>query len=594
MSTINDTRPAEALRDGDRDVEQERADTKPLGGIAGWLDDRTGGAKPASHFLKKVFPDHWSFMLGEIAMYSMIICLLTGVFLTFWYVPSMTPVVYDGSYVPLQGVTVSDAYRSSLAISFDIRGGLLIRQIHHWGALIFVVSVFVHMTRVFFTGAFRKPREINWVLGTLLSMLACIEGFAGYSLPDDLLSGTGIRAMNGFVQSIPVVGSYVSYFIFGGAFPGEAIIPRLYSVHVLLLPAVLVGVFTAHILFVVIHKHTQFPGPGRTNNNVVGYPLMPVYMAKAGGFFFIVFGIIALVSAVVSINPIWAYGPYDPSPITAGSQPDWYMGFADGALRLLPGFLEFQTFGFTWSMNIFPGSIVLLPVMWGIIGAYPFVEAWVTGDKREHHLLDRPRNAPTRAAIGVAGITAYTVLLFASGNDLMAIKLHLSINDLTQLFRLMFFIGPVIAFWLTKRICLSLQRADRQKVLHGRETGTIWRYPDGRFEEVHAPLSPFERWALVQHESPEPLRISAEADENGVASPLARKERVRAKLSHFYFSDRVAPPTPSELEAAHHHGDEVDESHLLTGEHEAIDPAETSDSSSTPRETIKADRKRST
>lgn len=558
MSTINEARAADALRAHDRDSERAQAQARPLGGIAGWVDERTGGAKGVSFLMKKVFPDHWSFMLGEIAMYSMIICLLTGVFLTFWFVPSQAQVVYDGSYVPLQGVTVSDAYRSTLDISFDIRGGLLIRQIHHWAALIFVVSVFVHMARVFFTGAFRKPREINWVFGTILSMLAAIEGFAGYSLPDDLLSGTGIRAMNGFVQSIPVIGSYMSYFIFGGAFPGESIIPRLYSAHILLLPAALVGLFTAHILLVFLQKHTQFPGPGRTNNNVVGYPFMPVYIAKAGGFFFIVFGVIALISAVVSINAVWTYGPYDPSPITAGSQPDWYMGFADGALRLLPGFLEFEAFGFTFSMNIFPGSILLLPVMWGIIGVYPFVEKWVTGDEREHHLLDRPRNAPTRTAIGVAGIVLYVVLFFAAGNDIMAIKLHLSINDITNLLRTLFFVGPPIAFWITKRICLSLQQADREKVLHGRETGTIWRHANGEFEEIHAPLTPSERWPLVQHEIQAPLVVSETTDAQGVANPVARKERLRAKLSHFYFKDRVEPVSPAELEAAHHaHGPAV-------------------------------------
>ncbi|ADU48496.1 cytochrome b [Intrasporangium calvum] len=577
MSATYQPRHASELRDGDRAAEHRQADQKPLGGIAGWVDDRTGAAKGTSYLLKKVFPDHWSFMLGEIAMYSMIVCLLTGVFLTFWFVPSASQVVYDGSYVPLQGIVVSDAYRSTLAISFDIRGGLLIRQIHHWAALIFVVAVFVHMARVFFTGAFRKPREINWVFGTILSLLAAIEGFAGYSLPDDLLSGTGIRAMNGFVQSAPVIGSYLSYFIFGGAFPGESIIPRLYSVHVLLIPAILVALFTAHILLVFVHKHTQYPGPGRTNNNVVGYPFMPVYIAKAGGFFFIVFGVIALVSAVVTINPIWAYGPYDPSPVTAGSQPDWYMGFADGALRLVPGWLEFESWGgFTWSMNIFPFSLILLPAMWTLIGVYPFVEKWVTGDNREHHLLDRPRNAPTRTAIGVAGIVMYAVLMFAAGNDLMAIKLHLSINDITNALRLLFFIGPPIAFWITKRICLSLQRADRQKVLHGRETGTIWRHADGRFEEIHAPLTPMERWPLVQHEVAEPFELTHEVDANGVARPAARKDRLRAKFSHFYFRDRVPTVTPSELEAAHHapeaieaHGKAYEEAR----EPEAIEPA---------------------
>ncbi len=593
MSTSEVTRPAEGLRESDREVEQERADTKPLGGIAGWVDDRTGGAKGISFLLKKVFPDHWSFMLGEIAMYSMIICLLTGVFLTFWYVPSATPVVYDGSYVPLQGIVVSDAFRSTVDISFDIRGGLLIRQIHHWAALVFAMAVLVHMARVFFTGAFRKPREINWVIGTILSMLTIIEGFAGYSLPDDLLSGTGLRAAEGFMRSIPVVGSYVSYFVFGGAFPGEAIIPRLYAVHVLLLPAILVGLFTAHIVLVAVHKHTQYPGPGKTNNNVVGFPMMPVYIAKAGGFFFIVFGVIALISALVTINPIWAYGPYDPSPITAGSQPDWYMGFADGALRLLPGWLEFTTFGFTWSFNVMIGAILLIPVMYGMIGAYPFVEAWVTGDKREHHLLDRPRDRPARTGIGVAAMTFYIVLFFASGNDLMAIKLHLSINDLTRLFQILVFIGPPIAYWITKRVCLSLQRADRQKVLHGRETGTIWRSADGGFEEIHAPLSEYERWPLVQHESPTPLAITTEKDANGVDSPVARKDRLRAKVSNFYFGDRVAPPTPAELEAAHHeHDDHVP---ALTGEHEAIEAApadESAESGAASRESIKADKQR--
>ncbi|WP_295696094.1 cytochrome b, partial [Lapillicoccus sp.] len=374
------SRPSAAsLRDGDAaTTEAPPTDgMRKAGGVAGWVDDRTGAAKGAAFVLKKVFPDHWSFMLGEIAMYSMIICLLSGTFLTFWYVPSAGQVVYNGSYLPLQGVTVSQAYSSSLAISFDIRGGLLIRQIHHWAALMFIVAVTVHMFRVFFTGAFRKPREINWVIGTLLSLLGIVEGFAGYSLPDDLLSGTGLRAAEGFMQSIPIIGSYIAWMVFDGPFPGEAIIPRLYSVHILLIPAILVGLFTAHIVLVAVHKHTQYPGPGKTENNVVGYPLMPVYIAKAGGFFFMVFGVIALISALVTINPIWAYGPYDPSPVTAGSQPDWYMGFADGALRLLPGLLEFVAFGHTWSFNVFIGAILLIPVLYGIAGAYPFIESWV-------------------------------------------------------------------------------------------------------------------------------------------------------------------------------------------------------------------------
>jgi len=493
-------------------------------------------------------------MIGEIAMFSLVIVLVTGVFLTFWFVPSAGQVVYNGSYVPLKGIEMSEAFKSTVDISFDVRGGLIMRQIHHWSALMFIAAIVVHMCRVFFTGAFRKPREINWVIGTILSLLAINEGFIGYSLPDDLLSGTGLRAAEGFMQSVPVVGSYLAYGVFGGAFPGEAIIPRFYSLHVLLLPAIIIGLFTVHILLVGAHKHTQYPGPGRTNDNVVGYPFMPVYLAKTGGFLFIVFGITTLISALVTVNPIWMYGPYDPSPVTAGSQPDWYMGFADGALRLFPGFTEFHAFGYTLSLNVFIPALVVMPLLYGIAGAYPFIESWVTGDKREHHLLDRPRNAPTRTGLGIYALTFYLILFFAAGNDLIAIKLGLSINDITRALQVGLIVVPPLAFWVTRRICLSLQRRDRDLVLHGRETGRLVRTAEGRFFEAHEPLPELERWALVQHETPEPLQLKATVDANGVRRRGTRSERLRAGLSKFYFGDSVPAVTPAELAAAHHDG----------------------------------------
>ncbi|HET7278143.1 MAG TPA: cytochrome bc complex cytochrome b subunit [Dermatophilaceae bacterium] len=565
MSTTDSAQDARHLRDGDAPAPAPvPPPLKAVGGVAGWLDDRLSAAGSVKYLLKKVFPDHWTFMLGEIAMYSLIVCLLSGVFLTFWFVPSAGEVVYHGSYVPLRGVTMSEAYASTLDISFDVRGGLIIRQIHHWAALLFIVGLSVHMLRVFFTGAFRKPREINWVIGTTMSLLSIFEGFLGYSLPDDLLSGTGIRAMEGFVQSSPVIGSYLAFMIFDGPFPGQAIIPRLYSVHVLLLPAILVTLFVVHITLVAVQKHTQYPGPGKTNDNVTGFPVMPVYAAKAGGFFFIVFGVTALIAGLVTINPIWAYGPYDPSPITAGSQPDWYMGFADGALRLLPGWLEFTAGGFTFSFNVAIGALLLIPVMYTLMGLYPFLERWVTGDTREHHLLDRPRNNPTRTGLGFAALTFYGVLMFAGGNDIIAIKLGMSINDITHILRLLIFVGPLIAFWVAKRICLSLQRRDRDLVLHGRETGRIVRTADGKFFEAHEPLDPFTRWKIVEHEQYQPLQLTSTVDGNGVARRGAAKERLRARLSGFYFKDRVDPVSPAELEAAHHDG------HAR----EAIEPAE--------------------
>ncbi|MBK9476113.1 MAG: ubiquinol-cytochrome c reductase cytochrome b subunit [Tetrasphaera sp.] len=570
MSTSTTSRPADGLRDEDTTVSAAApgAAARKLGGVAGWVDDRTGSAKGVGYLMKKVFPDHWSFMLGEIAMYSMIICLLTGAFLTFWFVPSAGHTIYEGSYVPLRGVSMSEAYASTLNISFEVRGGLLIRQIHHWAALMFVVALTVHMFRVFFTGAFRKPREINWVIGSVLALLAIVEGFAGYSLPDDLLSGTGIRAMQGFVQTAPVIGSYLSWGIFGGAFPGEMIIPRLYSAHVLLIPALLIGLFSAHIILVAMQKHTQFPGPGRTNDNVVGFPVMPVYAAKAGGFFFIVFGVIVLISGLVGINSVWVYGPYDPSPVTAGSQPDWYMGFADGALRLLPGWLEFSFLGVTLSLNIALGALVLLPLVYTVLGVYPFVEAWLTKDKREHHLLQRPRNAPTRTALGMAAITIYSIFMFAAGNDIIAIKFGMSINDITVMFRWGLFLLPPLVFWVTKRICLSLQRRDRDTVLHGRETGTILRSPAGGFSERHEEISAQDRWTMVEHEPVATLELGESVDSNGVAAPDSKTLARRQKLSRFYYGDAVNPVTPAELDQAHHdHHGEAETDAIEGGRH---------------------------
>jgi len=530
---------------------------KVAGGVANWSDERLGSSKGVKFLARKIFPDHWSFMLGEVALYSFIILLLTGTFLTFFYIPSVGFTTYEGAYAPLAGQKVSEAYASTVAISFDVRGGLLMRQIHHWSALIFVASITVHMFRVFFTGAFRKPRELNWVIGGILALLAIIEGFAGYSLPDDLLSGTGLRIASSIVLSIPVVGSYVSFFLFGGEFPGEALIPRLYTIHVLLLPAIFLALIGAHLVMLVIQKHTQYPGPGRTNDNVVGYPLFPVYTAKAGGFFFIVFGVTALMGAIFTINPIWAYGPYDPSPVTAGSQPDWYMGWLDGAVRITPGFFEFTLLGFTWSFNIIIPALIVPGLVTVAMLAYPWIEQWVTGDKREHHLLDRPRNAPTRTGLGVMSITFYVLLLIAGGNDIIAMMLKLSINDLTNFLRLAVFVLPPLAYVVTKRICLGLQRKDREKVLHGSETGRIYRTEEGEFFEVHQQLEEHDRWVLVQHNAYRPVEPAPAEDDNGVRRPGARLDGVRRRLSRFYFEDRVEPVTPRELEAAHHEHEEL-------------------------------------
>ncbi|WP_414689738.1 cytochrome b [Nocardioides sp.] len=527
-----------------------------IGKITQWSDERLGLAAMGKKNLRKIFPDHWSFMLGEIALWSFVVLLITGVFLTLWFKPSMADVTYQGSYPNLRGIEMSQAYASSLDISFDVRGGLLLRQMHHWAAMLFIAAMMIHLLRVFFTGAHRKPRELNWVIGSLLLILGTLEGFTGYSLPDDLLSGTGVRAADGFIQAIPIVGTYIGFFLFGGEFPGDSIIPRLYTIHVLLIPGLLLALIAAHMLLLVYHKHTQWPGPGRKETNVVGYPMLPVYAAKAGGFFFITFGVTAVMGAVLSLNPVWKFGPYDPTKVTAGSQPDWYMGWPDGALRIMPGW-ESHFWGHTWSWNIFVPVILMPTLSWILLTILPFLEAWITGDKREHHLLQRPRNAPTRTAFMVSLMTWYAMFWLAGGNDLIAIKLHSSINNITYALRVLVFVGPAIAFFITRRWCIALQRHDNETLLHGYETGVIMRSPEGGYSEKHLAINEAKAYAItVRDRGPE-----GAGEDDG---PTAKgKTTLRDRLRTLYYADDVQKPTVEELEEAHHHAEH--EAHALAG-----------------------------
>ncbi|MGO4297011.1 cytochrome bc1 complex cytochrome b subunit [Glutamicibacter sp. MCAF14] len=525
------------------------------GRIANFVDSRVGASGMVKEFGRKIFPDHWSFMFGEVAMYTFVLLLLSGTFLTFFFDPSMAHVIYNGSYVPMKGIGMSTAMASTMDISFDVRGGLFMRQVHHWSALLFVASLSVHMLRVFFTGAFRRPRELNWVVGGVLLIMGLAAGFTGYSLPDDLLSGNGLRIIDGVMKALPIVGTYLSMFFFGGEFPGDDVIPRLYSLHIMIVPAVIILLIVVHLFMVVTHKHTQYPGPGRTNDNVVGFPVGPVYAAKAGGFFFIVFGIVAFIAGVFQINPVWNYGPYDPSPVSAGTQPDWYIGFVDGALRLMPGYLGNFSFEwiipFPWGDNTLVMS-VLLPALvpagalFAVMFAWPWIERWITKDNREHHLLDRPRNAPFRTAVGAAGVVFYCVMWAAASSDLIATHFHVSLNDVTYWLRTLFFLGPIFAFWLTRRICLSLQRKDREIVLHGREAGIIQMSPEGGFSEKHEEVDVYKRYLLTNYVDRQYIPAQPDA-----AGHVSGSEKRRAAISKFFFEDRVAPVTPSELEAAH-------------------------------------------
>jgi ubiquinol-cytochrome c reductase cytochrome b subunit len=524
---------------------------RALEGTGTWLDDRLHGARGVRVLLRKVFPDHWSFLLGEIILYSFIILLLTGTFLTFWFQPSMTDVIYHGSYVQLRGVRMSEAYASTLKISFDVRGGLLIRQIHHWAADLFMAGIMAHMIRVFFTGAYRKPREINWLIGIILFTLGLLEGLFGYSLPDDLLSGAGLRILEGVIQSIPIVGTYVAFFLFGGEFPGNQIVPRLYILHVLVIPGLILALVTAHLFLMFHQKHTQMPGKGRTNENVVGAPLYPYFMAKTGAFFFFTFAAITLAATFTQINPIWLYGPFNPVAMSAGSQPDFYMGMLEGALRVMPAW-QWAPWGHTFAFNVFIPALLPLGALFTGAALWPFIEQWVTGDKREHHINDRPRNAPTRTAIGIAVITVYGILWAEGANDIIADHLDIPLYWITWAARVGIFIGPVIAYILTKRICLGLQRKDNHLIEHGVETGIIRQLPGGEFIEETRPVDE-DRLAVLHSRkwSALPPLPPGESAQTTVPAPGMRGAlgKVRQRLYNVAAENTELPP-----ENGHHNG----------------------------------------
>ena len=448
--------------------------------IVRWTDSRVGGARFARTALNKVFPDHWSFLVGELALYSFVVLLLTGTYLTFFFDPSQTEVVYDGSHAPLRGVEMTEAYRSALDISFDVRAGLVMRQMHHWAALLFVAAIVVHLARVFFTGAFRRPREINWIIGITLLILAIFNGFAGYSLLDDQLSGTGLRIAYSITLSIPLAGTWLASLLFGGEFPGPDIISRLYVIHILLIPAAIVGLLTAHLALVVRHKHTQFPGPGRREDNVVGERLWPTYAAKAAGVFFLTASMLAFLGGLVEINPIWIYGPFDPAQVSAASQPDWYMGWLDGALRIMPGW-EFRAFGFEVPNPFFP-AVFLAGLTFGLLYAWPFLEARVTRDHAIHHIADRPRQRPVRTALGVATLAFYIVMFLGGAADLIATTFGVSVNAVLWSFRVATFVLPPVVGWVTWSLCTELSERDglptQSRVTFGQIRGWLVRGAD--------------------------------------------------------------------------------------------------------------------
>jgi ubiquinol-cytochrome c reductase cytochrome b subunit len=450
-----------------------------------WLDERLGTTGLARTTLRKVFPDHWSFLLGEIALFCLVVLVFTGVFLTFFFTPDTRELVYTGPYVPLQGDHVSAAFDSVMRLSFQVRAGLVMRQTHHWAALVFVAAIVIHLCRIFFTGAFRRPRELNWIIGIVMLFLAMGEGLTGYSLPDDLLSGVGLRITYSVVLGIPVIGTWVAYLLFGGEFPAPDIISRFFVFHVMLLPALLIGLVAVHLAILVLQKHTQFPGPGRTERNVTGKRFWPEQTFKSTSLLLMVAAVCAGLGGLAQINPVWQYGPYNPANVSSPAQPDWYLAWADGLLRL-GGPWSFKVFGYTisevfWPAILFPG------IAFGILTLWPWIERRLTRDLAEHHLLDHPRDAPARTATGLAGLLLFFIPFLEGGNDIIAVLLNVPVETITRILQYGFFIAPVVMWLVAFWVCRSL-RATRIHPAAPTAGMRLRRTSSGAYETV--PLDP--------------------------------------------------------------------------------------------------------
>ncbi|QIG42050.1 cytochrome bc complex cytochrome b subunit [Nocardioides anomalus] len=401
---------------------------------------------------------------------------VTGVALSFWYDPSGDTVDYSGSYPLLRGLPVSRAYASTMHISFDVPGGLLLRQTHHWAALVLPAALILQMLATFFTGAFRDPRRLTWALlvGTFLLVLGA--GWSGYALPDDMLAGTGLRIVEGIVLGIPVVGTRASFAFFGGEFPGTAL-THMYWLHVAVLPSLVVVVVALRALAAL-----RTPVDASDSRRV---PLR-VYAVRAAGLSLITTGFLVLLGGLVEVSPVWIYGPASSGHASAGSQPDWYTDFLDGALRLVPSGWEPQVLGHPLSLSVLVpqalvGAFIATILLW------PFLEAVATGDRRRHVVLDRPREHPTRTALGVAGLVFFCGLWLAGATDVVTVAFGISFEHQVVALRTLVLLGPLVAFPVTRALCTGLTARELTERAGGIETGVILRDPLGGYTERHGP-----------------------------------------------------------------------------------------------------------
>lgn len=479
----------------------------------------------------------WSLWLGYLALFSFVLLIVSGAALAWWFEPSMDTVTYDGGYASLRGTEVSAAYASTMDISFEVRGGLLVRQIHYWATHVFIATMALHLLRVFFTGGFRGRRR-NWLIGVAVLVLGVVGAYTGHGLPDDLLSGTGLRVVEGGVLSIPVIGTGLSWLVFGGQYPGDDIISRLYLLHVFVIPGLVVALLVTHLIMARRHRRRS------------GGVDSARHLAKAGGLMLVVFGFIAMMAATAQINPIWLSGPYDPSQAGAGSRPDWYVGFLDGAQRLMPSW-RIDVFGHELALAVFVPVIVLPGIMLAAVAGYPWIEQKILGVQAGDHVPDRPRWMPARTGLGAAFIASYVLLWIAGANDALATVFHVPLNWVTRALQVAVIVVPPVTYAVTTRICRALQRRARDQMRDGVQTGVVVVDADGGFSESRYRVTAQEAQLAMPPERPAAVDLGPAVDHNGVPAPGYRRSRLRARLVRAYYGDVFDRPSAETTATVH-------------------------------------------
>jgi ubiquinol-cytochrome c reductase cytochrome b subunit len=431
-----------------------------------YVDERADQTSFIRKALRYLFPDHWSFLLGEVSLYAFIVLVGTGIYLTLFFEPSVAQTTYHGSYKPLQGVTMSHAYLSTVNLSLSVKAGLLMRQTHHWAADVFIASIVLHVLRVFFTGSYRRPRELNYLIGLGLLTFSLLEGYLGYSMVDDLLSGMGLAIGYSVALSIPFVGANLAELIWGGPFPGvPAFWSRMYIAHVFLFPLLIAALLGLHLALIAARHHTQFKeSPRESNRRIVGIPTFPAQTPRSLGLMFLVFGVLFLLGGLVQINPIWLWGPYHVADGTNGAQPDWYLGWLIGALRLVPAG-DVTIGNYTLIPNPFWGGILFPTFVFGFLGAWPYLERRRTRDYGFHNIADRPRDTPWRTAIGTAFVVWVFLIFLAGSADRVYVWLGLKYSWQITAYRIIIWVIPAVTLVVTKLVCDGLRRGERARAL---------------------------------------------------------------------------------------------------------------------------------